>query len=158
MLQDLASLAEIIGAIGVMVSLIFVGLQVMQANQLAREAAEQKQIEAIGSLSRIIAENPRLREPAGYRLVFAIVGRKTSGTANPAGVSGKVTGLAPEGRLQPRISGGYDRPRSAKSCRLSKLVTTVRSGVRVQSVDATVSLNRSAGVWKSSVSLGRSLS
>lgn len=62
MLQDLASIAEIIGAIGVMVSLVFVGLQVMQANQLAREAAEQKQIESIGSLSRILAENPHLAE------------------------------------------------------------------------------------------------
>jgi hypothetical protein len=34
----------------------------MQANALAREAAEQKQIEAIGNLSRIVAENPFLSE------------------------------------------------------------------------------------------------
>jgi hypothetical protein len=76
MLQDAGAIADLIGAIGVIVSLIFVGLQIRQANQLAREAAEQKQIESIGSLSRIVAEHPHLadlmaRGQAGEKLTVA---------------------------------------------------------------------------------------
>jgi hypothetical protein len=62
MLQDLGSIADLIGAVAVVVSLIFVGFQIRQANTLAREAAEQKQIESIGSLSRLLAENSHLAE------------------------------------------------------------------------------------------------
>jgi hypothetical protein len=62
MFQDVAAIADVVGAVAVVVSLIFVGLQLKQANRLAREAAEQKQIESIGTLSRILAENPHLAE------------------------------------------------------------------------------------------------
>lgn len=61
-LKKAALVAEVIGAAAVVISLIFVGVQVAQSNALAREAAEQKQIEAIGNLSRIVAENPFLSE------------------------------------------------------------------------------------------------
>jgi hypothetical protein len=61
-LKKAALIAEIIGAAAVVISLVFVGVQVMQSNTLAREAAEQKQIESIGALSRIVAENPYLSE------------------------------------------------------------------------------------------------
>lgn len=61
-LRKWALVAELVGAAGVIVSLVFVGIQLMQANALAREAGEQKQIEAIGNLSRIFAENPQLSE------------------------------------------------------------------------------------------------
>jgi hypothetical protein len=61
-LRKWALVAEITAAAGVIVSLVFVGVQLMQANTLAREAAEQRQIEAIGNLSRILAENPFLSE------------------------------------------------------------------------------------------------
>jgi hypothetical protein len=61
-LRKWALIAEVIAAAGVIVSLVFVGIQVMQSNTLAREAAEQKQIESIGALSRIIAESPYLSE------------------------------------------------------------------------------------------------
>lgn len=59
-LRKWALVAEVIAAASVIVSLVFVGIQLMQANALAREAAEQKQIESIGSMSRILAENPDL--------------------------------------------------------------------------------------------------
>lgn len=59
-LRKWALVAELVAAGGVIVSLAFVGLQLMQSNTLAREAAEQRQIEAIGNLSRIIAENPHI--------------------------------------------------------------------------------------------------
>ncbi len=49
-LRDAALIAEI------------VGLQLAQSNDLAREAAEQKQIESIGALSLVVAENPYLAE------------------------------------------------------------------------------------------------
>lgn len=57
MFQDLASIADIIGAIGVMISLVFVGIQVMQANKLARAAAQQKQIESLRDISKLLIEN-----------------------------------------------------------------------------------------------------
>jgi hypothetical protein len=60
MLQDFASIADILGAVGVMVSLVFVGIQLMQANKLARSAAQQKQIESIRDISRMMIENPVL--------------------------------------------------------------------------------------------------
>ena len=58
MFQDLASIADILGAIGVMVSLVFVGLQMAQANKLARSAAQQQQIDAVARLSRQPIEAP----------------------------------------------------------------------------------------------------
>lgn len=61
-LRKWALVAELIGAAGVIVSLVFVGMQLAQSNELEREAAVQKQIEAIGNLSRIFAENPQLSE------------------------------------------------------------------------------------------------
>jgi hypothetical protein len=61
-LRSAALVAEIVGAIAVVVSLVFVGLQLAQSNDLAREAAEQKQIESIGALSLVVAENPYLAE------------------------------------------------------------------------------------------------
>jgi hypothetical protein len=61
-LRKWALVAELVAAAGVIVSLVFVGLQLMQGNALAREAAEQKQIEAIGNLFRIVAESPFLSE------------------------------------------------------------------------------------------------
>lgn len=61
-LKRAALIAEIVGAVAVVISLVFVGLQLAQANELAREAAEQKQIESIGALSRIVAENPHIAD------------------------------------------------------------------------------------------------
>ncbi len=61
-LRRWALIAEIAAAASVVVSLIFVGLQLAQANELAREAAEQKQIESMGSISRMLAENPDLAD------------------------------------------------------------------------------------------------
>lgn len=58
MFEDAAAIAEVVGAIGVMISLVFVGLQMQQANKLARNAAQQKQIESIRDISRLIIENP----------------------------------------------------------------------------------------------------
>ena len=62
MFQDAAAIAEVVGAIGVMISLVFVGLQVAQANKLARSAAQQKQIESIRDISRLMIENPVLAD------------------------------------------------------------------------------------------------
>lgn len=50
-LRDAALIAEVIGAVAVVISLIFVGIQVALANDLARDAAEQKQIESMGRTS-----------------------------------------------------------------------------------------------------------
>jgi hypothetical protein len=61
-LRKWALAAELVSAAAVVVSLIFVGLQLADSNELAREAAEQKQIESIGALSRIVAENPYIAE------------------------------------------------------------------------------------------------
>lgn len=62
MFQEAAAIAEVVGAIGVMVSLVFVGVQMMQANKLARAAAHQKQIDAIREISRLIIENPQIAD------------------------------------------------------------------------------------------------
>lgn len=62
MLQDAASIADILGALGVMVSLVFVGIQVMQANKLARAAAQQKQIESVRDITRLLIEHPMIGE------------------------------------------------------------------------------------------------
>lgn len=59
-LRDAALVGEIVGAVAVVLSLVFVGIQLAQANQLAREDAEQKQIEAINTISRLVIENPQL--------------------------------------------------------------------------------------------------
>jgi hypothetical protein len=61
-LRKWALIAEVVGAAAVVISLVFVGVQLAQSNELAREAAEQKQIESIGELSRIVAENPHLAD------------------------------------------------------------------------------------------------
>lgn len=58
MLQDAGSIADLIGAVGVMVSLVFVGVQMAQANKLARSAAQQRQIDAVARLSRQPLEAP----------------------------------------------------------------------------------------------------
>ena len=62
MFQDAASIAEVIGAIGVMISLVFVGLQVMQANKQSRNAARQEQVVATGLISRVLAEDAQLSD------------------------------------------------------------------------------------------------
>lgn len=62
MFQEAASIAEIIGAIGVMISLVFVGLQVMQANKQSRVAARQEQVVATGLISRVLAEDAQLSD------------------------------------------------------------------------------------------------
>jgi hypothetical protein len=61
-LKRAALIAEIIGATAVVISLIFVGVQLMQANTLAREAAEQKQIQDVAAVSRLTVENPQLAD------------------------------------------------------------------------------------------------
>ncbi len=61
-LRPAALIAEIVGAVAVVISLVFVGLQVAQANDLARDAAEQKQIESMGRLSLVVVENPQLAD------------------------------------------------------------------------------------------------
>ncbi|HEV7690084.1 MAG TPA: hypothetical protein VGO52_04655 [Hyphomonadaceae bacterium] len=61
-LKRAALVAEVIGAAAVVISLVFVGVQVAQSNALAREAAEQKQIESINVISRLIIENPQLAD------------------------------------------------------------------------------------------------
>ena len=62
MLQEAGSIADLIGAVGVIVSLIFVGLQLRQANKLARSAARQQQITEMGRMSEIISENGELSD------------------------------------------------------------------------------------------------
>lgn len=62
MFQDLASIADIVGALGVMISLVFVGLQVMQANKQSRIAARQEQVVSTALISRLIAENAQLSD------------------------------------------------------------------------------------------------
>jgi hypothetical protein len=57
-LKKAALVAEIIGAAAVVLSLVFVGFQLAQSNTLARNAAQQRQIESIRELSRITSENP----------------------------------------------------------------------------------------------------
>lgn len=61
-LRQAALIAEIVGAVAVIISLIFVGVQVSQANDLARDAAEQKQIESMGRISLVVVENPQLAD------------------------------------------------------------------------------------------------
>ncbi|HEV7693576.1 MAG TPA: hypothetical protein VGO52_22265 [Hyphomonadaceae bacterium] len=62
MFQDAASIADIIGAIGVMISLVFVGVQVMQANKLARSAAIREQNAAMARVSQVFGENRELAD------------------------------------------------------------------------------------------------
>lgn len=62
MFQDLASIADIIGALGVMISLVFVGLQVMQANKQSRIAARQEQVVSTGHIHRMIADDSQLAD------------------------------------------------------------------------------------------------
>jgi hypothetical protein len=65
-----ALVAEIVAAVAVVVSLMFVGIQLAQANALARDEAQQKQIEAVADISRMVVENPALAD---------IIARATSG-------------------------------------------------------------------------------
>jgi hypothetical protein len=57
-----ALIAEIIAAVAVVVSLMFVGLQLAQANALARDEARQNQIKSVGDISRMVVENPQLAD------------------------------------------------------------------------------------------------
>jgi hypothetical protein len=53
-----ALVAEIVGAVAVVVSLVFVGLQVAESNELARSAATKAQIEKIAEFSRVMLQTP----------------------------------------------------------------------------------------------------
>lgn len=59
-LDGLAKIAEIIGGLAVVVSLIFVGVQLAQANKLERNAAMQRQIEVVAALQRSAMDAPDL--------------------------------------------------------------------------------------------------
>jgi hypothetical protein len=53
-----AVVAEVVAAAAVVVSLVFVGVQLAQANVLARNAAIQEQIRAVQNLNREVYSNP----------------------------------------------------------------------------------------------------
>jgi hypothetical protein len=53
-LKKVALIAEIIGGLAVIISLIFVGVQLAQANKLERNAAMQRQIEAVTTFQRSV--------------------------------------------------------------------------------------------------------
>lgn len=74
MLQEAGSIADLIGAVGVIVSLIFVGLQLQQSNRLARNAARQQQIAAMGRISEVISGDAGLSDI----LTRAVAGRELS--------------------------------------------------------------------------------
>jgi hypothetical protein len=57
-----AVIAEIVAAAAVVTSLIFVGVQLAQANKLERNAAMQRQIEAVTLLSRSVIDTPALSD------------------------------------------------------------------------------------------------
>lgn len=57
-LRSAALVAEIIGGLAVVVSLIFVGVQLAQANKLERNAAMQRHIEAVTDLQRSVSDTP----------------------------------------------------------------------------------------------------
>jgi hypothetical protein len=57
-----AVVAEIIAAAAVVTSLIFVGVQLAQGNKLERNAAMQRQIEAVTGLSRAVIDTPQLSD------------------------------------------------------------------------------------------------
>lgn len=61
-LASAALIAEIIGGLAVVISLIFVGLQLAQANKLQRNAAMQQQIDAVTMLSRQVIDTPFLSD------------------------------------------------------------------------------------------------
>lgn len=64
-LASAALIAEIIGGLAVVVSLLFVGFQLAQGNKLERNAAMQRQIEAVTTLSRAVIDQPELSDMFG---------------------------------------------------------------------------------------------
>jgi hypothetical protein len=64
-LRSAALVAEIIGGLAVVVSLIFVGVQLAQANKLERNAAMQRQVDAVTMLSRQVIDTPGLSDSFG---------------------------------------------------------------------------------------------
>jgi hypothetical protein len=64
-LDGLAKIAEIVGGLAVVISLIFVGVQLAQANKLERNAAMQRQIEAVINLQRSVMDKPDLLSAIG---------------------------------------------------------------------------------------------
>jgi hypothetical protein len=61
-LRSAALVAEIVGGLAVIVSLIFVGVQLAQANKLERNAAMQRHVEAVTNLQTTAIERPALIE------------------------------------------------------------------------------------------------
>src|ERR1700733_11244361 len=61
-LDGWAKIAEIVGGLAVIISLTFVGVQLAQANKLERNAAMQRQIEAVTTLSRSVIDQPQLSD------------------------------------------------------------------------------------------------
>lgn len=61
-LRKWALVAEVIGAAAVVVSLVFVGLQINESNQLARSAATQAKIEQMAEFSRVLLQTPGVPE------------------------------------------------------------------------------------------------
>ena len=59
-LRSAALVAEIVGGLAVVVSLIFVGVQLAQANNLERNAAMQRQVEAVTNLQSSVIERPAI--------------------------------------------------------------------------------------------------
>ncbi len=64
-LRSAALVAEIVGGLAVIVSLIFVGVQLAQANKLERNAAMQRHVEAVTNLQSSAIERPAIIEAFG---------------------------------------------------------------------------------------------
>lgn len=60
-----ALVAEIIGGLAVVVSLVFVGVQLAQANKLERNAAMQRQIAAVTTLQQSVSDRPDVLSALG---------------------------------------------------------------------------------------------
>jgi hypothetical protein len=59
-LQDLANLGEVIGAIAVIVSLIYLAVQIRENTQAMRRAATQDIIRSLNEQTRCLVESPDL--------------------------------------------------------------------------------------------------
>lgn len=64
-LRSAALVAEIVGGLAVIVSLIFVGVQLAQANKLERNAAMQRQIAAVTALQQSVTDQPDVLSALG---------------------------------------------------------------------------------------------
>lgn len=61
-LRKWAVVAEVVAAVAVVISLLFVGFQLAQANKLERNAAMQRQIESVTLLSRSVIDTPEISD------------------------------------------------------------------------------------------------